>query len=109
EEVLENVDGIVVRRLGTFTLAGKVQPVRLGEILGRIGEDRRMAALAESFAIGLAAYDSENWGDAARRFRDLQKEYPDDGPTSYFLNRAEKFLENPPPPGMDRPIRMNVK
>ena len=109
EEVLADVDGIVVRRLGTFILVGKAQAVHVAEILGRVGEDRRMAALAEKFAVGLAAYDSENWGEAARFFRDLQKEYPDDGPTSYFLNRAERFLQNPPPPGTDRPIRMNVK
>jgi hypothetical protein len=39
----------------------------------------------------------------------LQKQYPHDGPTSFFLNRAEKFSQNPPPPGTARPIRMDVK
>ena len=108
EDVLANVDGIVIRRLGTFILAGKAQAVHVAEIFGRFGEDQRMAFL-DSFALGLAAYDSENWGEAASFFRDSQREYPDDGPTAYFLYRAERFLQNPPPPGTDRPIRMNVK
>ena len=109
EAVLANVDGIVSRRLGTFILAGKAQTVPVAEILGRLGEDPKMAALAETFEMGMAAYDSENWREAARVFRGLQEEYPDDGPTSYFLRRAERFLQNPPPSGTDRPIRMNVK
>src|SRR5207342_2155036 len=36
EEVLADVDGIVVRRLGTFILVGKAQAVRVAEILGRV-------------------------------------------------------------------------
>ena len=109
EDVLRDVEGIVVRRLGTFILAGKAQAVPVAEILGRTGEDRQMAALAESFGVGLAAYDAANWSDAARCFGDLQQDYPGDGPTAYFLRRAQGFLREPPPPGSDRPIRMNVK
>ncbi len=83
--------------------------MQLGEILGRFDQDQRMVALVKRFATALAAYDSENWGEATRLLRELQNEYPDDGPTAYFLGRAERFLQNPPPTGTDRPIRMSVK
>src|SRR5258708_17250201 len=73
EEVLADVDGIVVRRLGTFLLVGKAQSVQLGEILGRFDQDQRMVALVKRFATALAAYDSESWGDATRFLRELQK------------------------------------
>ncbi len=108
-EVLANVDGLVVRRLGTFTPVGKSESVDLTEILCRGGENSRLAALADSFAAGLAAFDAECWSDAANCFRALQADYPDDGPTSYFLDLADTYSRTPPPPGTARPIRLNVK
>jgi len=109
-EVLANVNGLVVRPLGTFAPVGKSESVDLIEILGAAGDDGQLiAALAEAFALALAAFDAECWRDAANCFRALQQDYPDDGPTSFFLDLADDYLQNPPPPGTARPIRMKVK
>jgi adenylate cyclase len=109
DEVVAGLSGLVTRRLGAFVVIGKVEPVQVTEILGKIGEEARAAALAQSFAESLAAYDSGNWPDAARLLRELALKYPEDGPTSYFLRHAERYLRDPPPPGSDRPIYMRVK
>jgi adenylate cyclase len=108
-EVLSNVNGLIVRPLGTFAPVGKSASIDLIEILGLALEDGRLIALTESFALGLAAFDAERWSDAANCFRALQQDYPDDGPTSYFLVLADDYSQTPPPPGTARPIRMNVK
>jgi adenylate cyclase len=108
-EVLSNVDGLIVRPLGTFAPVGKTESVDLVEILAYRGEDRRPTALAGAFAVCLAAFDGEGWSDAAAWFRKLHEEYPDDGPTSFFLDLAIKYSENPPPQGTARPIRVDVK
>jgi len=108
-EVLSNIDGLIARPLGTFTPVGKLESVDLIEILARRGENPQLSGLVESFAAGLAAFDAECWSDAANCFRALQVEYPDDGPTSYFLDLADTYSRTPPPPGTTRPIRVNVK
>jgi adenylate cyclase len=108
-EVLEDVDGLIVRPLGTFAPVGKFESVDVVEILGWRSEDQRLAALAGAFAVCHAAFDGEGWGDAAKRFRALKEQYPDDGPTSFFLDLADRYSQNPPTPGTARPIRVNVK
>jgi adenylate cyclase len=108
-EVLTNVDGLIVRPLGTFAPAGKSESVDLVEIWGRRGEDQRLTALAGAFAVCLAAFDGEGWSDAAKWFGALHEDYPDDGPTSFFLDLALRYSQDPPPPGTARPIRVNVK
>jgi adenylate cyclase len=108
-EVLVGLKEVVVRPLGSFVFVGKSQPVAVAEILGRAGQDQRMTALAEAFAIGLSAYEKGDWSVAAECFYELQKAYPDDGPTSFYLDRALKFAKEPPPPGSESTIRMNAK
>jgi adenylate cyclase len=108
-EVLSNVDGLLVRPLGAFAPLGKTESVEVVEILGYGGEDQRLTALAGAFSECLAAFDGEDWSDAAKRFSALHEQYPDDGPTSFFLKRAVEYSQDPPPPGTTRPIRVNIK
>ena len=108
-EVLLNVEGLIVRPLGTFAPLGKLESVDLVEVLGNRGEDRLHSSLAEAFAVCLATFDSEAWSDAAKGFGALHEQHPDDGPTSFFLDLAAKYEENPPVIGTARPIRVNIK
>jgi adenylate cyclase len=108
-EVLSNVEGLIVRPLGTFAPVGKTESVDVVEILAYRGEDHRLTALAGAFAVCLAAFDGEGWSDAAKWFRTLHEQYPDDGPTQFFLDLAVKYSEDPPPAGTARPIRVDVK
>jgi adenylate cyclase len=108
-EVLENVDGLIVRPLGSFAPVGKVESVDLVEVLAWRGYDQRLSALAGAFGVCLAAFEGEGWSDAAKWFRALHAQYPQDGPTSFFLDLADKYSNNPPPSGTSRPIRVNVK
>jgi adenylate cyclase len=109
EEVAANIDGVIIRRLGSFAPVGKSESVELVEILGRSSEDRRLTALARAFAAALAAFDAEQWSEAVQGFTVLHETHKDDGPTSYFLDLAAAYARNPPSQGTVRPIRVNIK
>ncbi|HZO54935.1 MAG TPA: adenylate/guanylate cyclase domain-containing protein, partial [Bryobacteraceae bacterium] len=108
-EVLSDVEGLLVRPLGPFAPLGKTESVEVVEILGYGGEDQRLTALAGAFCGCIAAFNGEEWSDAAKRFSALREHYPDDGPTSFFHDLAARYSQDPPPPGTARPIRVNIK
>jgi adenylate cyclase len=108
-EVLEDIDGLIVRPLGRFAPLGKLESVDLVEVLAWRGHNQRLSALAGAFGVCLAAFEGEGWSDAAKWLRALHEEYPEDGPTSFFLDLADKYSQDPPAPGVARPIRVNVK
>jgi adenylate cyclase len=108
-EVLSNVEGLLVRPLGAFAPLGKTESVEVVEILGYGGEDQRLTALAGAFCGCIAAFNREEWSDAAKRFGALREQYPNDGPTSFFHDLAVQYSQAPPAAGTARPIRVNIK
>ncbi len=94
EEVLSQVAGFVLRPLGNFLLAGKSEPVRAAEVLGRIG-DQRAAALASSFAAAFEAFQSRCWDEAIKMLQAILDAHPKDGPSGYFLARALRLRTAP--------------
>lgn len=93
-EALSEVTGFVLRPVGEFLLAGKSEPIRVAEILGRAG-DLRAAALASYFAEAFGAFQSRCWDQAAALLEELLRAYPNDGPSCYFLSRALRLRGAP--------------
>jgi adenylate cyclase len=87
EEVLREVTGFVLRPVGDFLLAGKSQPIRVAEVLGRTG-DPRAATLARNFAEAFELFQARRWGEAVMLFDALLCANPRDGPSLYFRSRA---------------------
>ncbi len=94
EEVLAQLTGFILRPLGDFLLAGKSEPIRVSEVLGRSG-DARAAALAGNFARAFESFQSRRWGEAVTLLEALLHDYPNDGPSHYFLARALSICANP--------------
>lgn len=94
---LEGLDGMQMRRLGTFRLAGKVNDVAVVELLGLEAaagaDDKRRCACFEE---ALAHYAAGRWDAAAAGFRALLAEQPGDGPSRFYLDRCTGLLANPP-------------
>ncbi len=111
EEALQDVAGFAVRPLGHFLLAGKSQPVRTQEILGRrdAANPARFASLIVPFEAALSAYRKRQWDVAVEAFEVLLKEHPQDGPTAFFLERSRGFARSPPPPGSEILARIGPK
>jgi adenylate cyclase len=89
---------IETRELDLITVAGKTEPVRIYEVMGRAGElEPELSELRERFASGLAAYRRRDWDEARSHFESCLAHGTEDGPAQLFLKRIA-LLHNAPPP-----------
>jgi adenylate cyclase len=93
---------IEARELDLITVAGKTEPVRIYEAMGRVGEIApERIELREMYANGLAAYRRHDWDGAQRCFESCQLSDADDGPSRVFIDRVSLLRSTPPPVDWD--------
>ena len=101
---------IEARELDLVTVAGKTEPVRIYEAMGRAGElASERTELREVFADGLAAYRRQDWDGAQTHFESCLRIAADDGPTRLFLERIALLRSAPPPADWDGVWRFSHK
>lgn len=90
-------EAIETRDLGSIRVAGKRESVHVYELLGLAGEveDRRLQ-LRDRFEAGIEAYRRRDWQGAVSHFKACLDIEPQDGPSRLFLDRASRFLDQPP-------------
>jgi adenylate cyclase len=89
---------IEARELDIITVAGKTEPVRIYEAMGRAGELRpEQSELRDQFACGLAAYRQQDWDAAQDNFEGCLRLIEEDGPSHLFLERVALLRGTPPP------------
>ena len=85
EPVVREQDGLCLRPLGRFLLAGRPGELAIVEIVGRKESiDRATQDLCERFAGALAVFQTGNLEQAGRLFQAISSDYPSDGPTRYY-------------------------
>ena len=85
ESVVREQDGLCLRPVGRFILAGRPGPLAIVEIAGRKeAVDRATTELCERFAGAMALFDSGDFAQAGRLFQVIGTDYPSDGPTRYY-------------------------
>jgi adenylate cyclase len=93
---------IEARELDLITVAGKTEPVRIYEAMGRVDEIApEQIQLREMYANGLAAYRRQDWDEAQRYFESCQLGGTDDGPSRLFIQRISLLRSSPPPADWD--------
>ena len=100
-----------VRELDLIAVKGKVEPVKVYEVLELTGvalPPQREEALAR-YTKGLAAYKARDWAAAAELFRAALEADPEDGPSAIYLERATEYAQSPPPPDWDFVVRRTEK
>jgi adenylate cyclase len=89
---------IEARELDLITVAGKTEPVRIYEAMGRAGELKpEQSKLRDEFASGLAAYRRQDWDAAQTHFEGCLDTVVEDGPAQIFLERVGLLRGSPPP------------
>lgn len=89
QALAEGVGAFLFRDLGDFMLRGKRSPLRVFELVApREHATRRQRALCEGFRVALAAYDAGQLERSLDAFEGLRSQFPDDGPTRFFLRRC---------------------
>lgn len=102
--------GFVARRLDRVRVVGIKQPVRLFELVEEQSRiTKRQGEALALFDKGLDLFETWKWQEAKELFQEVQKLIPDDGPSQFFIDRAEKFEKNPPPGDWDGVFNLTLK
>jgi adenylate cyclase len=89
---------IEARELDLITVAGKTEPVRIYEAMGRAVElSSEQNELRDLFAGGIAAYRRQDWDEAQTHFESCLRTTAEDGPTHLFLERIALLRSTQPP------------
>ncbi|MCH9664845.1 MAG: adenylate/guanylate cyclase domain-containing protein, partial [Gammaproteobacteria bacterium] len=111
-EVVEGLDEFLIRPLGGFLLVGRPASVDLAElIICKRDANAQQLRLCEAFSSALQAYQSQQWQTSCDEFKQILKEYPNDGPAHFFLKRCQSLIDIPPSDHdhWDSAIKMDLK
>ncbi len=90
--VIEGLNGFVSREIGQFLLKGKTQPITIFELIGKSDHsDPKLAPLLHAFAKALQLFQNYEWSKAQKAFVNLNKYYPNDGPTLFYVQYLQKY------------------
>ena len=100
---------IEVRELDMIIFKGKTEPVKVYELLSKVGElSPEDEAKTKRFSEGLEAYRKQDWLAAEAIFKELVDKY-DDKPSHTFVNRISMLEKHNIGSGWDGVWRMNTK
>ena len=89
---------IEAREIDFVTVYGKTEPVRIYELLSKMGQlEPKTAELRDAFAIALRHYREQKWSEAEKGFQKCLNIKTHDGPSLEFLSRIGTFTRTPPP------------
>jgi adenylate cyclase len=89
------------RELDQVRVKGKIQPVKIYELIGRDGVPDNVCEGVAYFHQGLAFYRSQDWDRAEEFFRKVLKVNPSDRTVSVYLKRCQELREESLPPDWD--------
>jgi adenylate cyclase len=88
---------VETRELDLITVPGKIEPVRIYELLGWAGQlPHTETELAREFERGLAAYRAREWEAAEALFQRCLEMKPSDGPSALYIERIAELRNQPP-------------
>jgi adenylate cyclase len=107
-EVVEGLEELALRRIGSFIPYGMLSPFVIYEIWGL--HDVLVGDLKErcvQYEAALSAFERGNWSEAMTLFDGILAAWPKDGPSAYLRDRSRHYLSAPPNP--DSPWIMRVE
>jgi adenylate cyclase len=110
KEVVEELDGILMRQVGTFLPVGKSNPLALYELVAHIekaSEGHRSGCAR--FEEALDAFRLRRWHEAAEKFEASLRCFGHDLASQYYIDLCTHHKENPPDDTWDGTIRMDRK
>ena len=105
----------VFRELDLIRVKGKLQPVTICELIGRVGENsvygtpEEVRTRLELFQKARALYCQRQWQSAQDAFQTILNKWPDDGPSRAYWKRCQDYLFDEPPSTWDGVFTMTHK
>jgi len=92
EEMHEQLDGFLTRRIGKFLLVGKSKPIVVYELMGRLAEsDQRQESRCTHFSEAYSAFRKQSWGEALQGFNELIATFGEDGPSLFYTKLCQQY------------------
>jgi adenylate cyclase len=107
--------GFVFRELDLIRVKGKLQPVTIYELIGRVGEDsvygtpEEVRMRLELFQSARALYCQRKWQAAQDAFQTILNQWTGDGPSRAYWKRCQEYLFEEPPASWDGVFTMTHK
>ena len=92
-------DKVLSREMDLVVVVGKTEPVRIYELIALADEVQTDATkkFLESYHNGLEAYKKRAWKSAIDQFQQALTIRKDDIVSNLYIQRAQLFVDNPPP------------
>jgi adenylate cyclase len=102
--------GFLFRELDLMRVKGKLQPVRIYELLcSRADATPDIQARLAAFVDAREQYQKRRWAEAQMAFQSILEKWPDDGPSRMYWKRCQEYLFDEPPSGWDGVFTMTHK
>jgi hypothetical protein len=94
---------------------GKLQPVTIYELVGKLSElelasnHNELKQRLQDFAAARELYRKRYWEQAQHAFQEILDRTPDDGPSRMYWKRCQEYLFDEPPIGWDGVFTMTHK
>ena len=106
----QSKDDIEARELDLIRVVGKINAVKIYELLGRTGEiEPAIDSILPLYNEGLKHYKNRRWNAGAKSFEKLLGIHENDGPSLTYFDRCIAFSNNPPPADWDGIFGMTGK
>jgi len=108
-------DSLLFRELDLIRVKGKLQPVTIYELIGRMGENsvygtpEETGCRLELFQQARTLYRQRRWEEAQKTFQTVLDKWPDDGPSRAYWKRCQEYLFDEPASGWDGVFTMTHK
>lgn len=108
--VVEGQDDLLVRYLGKYRFAGKTGSLPITEVVAtQASATAPQLDLCSRFATAQVTFEQDDWAPAAEHFEHLLRDYPNDTPTRFLLNRCRSYLSAETTPDEPGVITMTAK
>ncbi len=96
-DVVEGLEGLFLRHLGRFRIAGKQNPLEVCELIGlRETSHPAQRELCDCFASAIETFFRGDWEQALRLFRLCLTIQCEDGPAAFYRDLCQEYLLHPP-------------
>jgi adenylate cyclase len=100
QAVVEDLERLLSRPVGSFILPGKSDPLAISEVMGlRESTSESERKLCDQFAAALGEFENHRWSGAAKRYEAILLTHPNDGPSQFYLQLCRKYCNDEPPSG----------
>ena len=107
--------GFLFRELDVIRVKGKLEPVTIYELIGKLAEMQQDGASAEhalllqEFAAARELYLQRKWTESQDAFQAILDRWPTDGPSRMYWKRCQDYLFDAPPTTWDGVFTMTHK